>query len=92
MARQAEIFKNQTFRVAAPTAQKVLLAGDFTDWRQKAIPMHKGSDGAWTAAVKLPPGSHSYLFIVDGEWRDDPDCPLQVPNPFGGHNSVRQVA
>jgi hypothetical protein len=34
---------------------------------------------------------HHYLFIVDGEWRDDPDCPLRVPNPHGGQNMVRQV-
>jgi hypothetical protein len=29
---------------------------------------------------------------VDGEWRDDPDCTLRVPNPFGGHNMARKVA
>ena len=34
---------------------------------------------------------HHYLFIVDGEWRDDPDCPLWVPNPHDGQNMVRQV-
>lgn len=91
MARQAGVFKNQIFRIHAPEAKKVLLAGDFTDWQQRAIPMKKGQDGVWTTTIGLPTGKHHYLFIVDGEWRDDPDCPLRIPNPFGGYNVVRQV-
>jgi 1,4-alpha-glucan branching enzyme len=91
MAKQAHIFKNQTFRFKAPTAKKVLLAGDFTDWQKRAIPMQKGNDGVWTATIGLAPGSHHYLFIVDGQWRDDPECPLRVPNPHGGQNMVRKV-
>jgi 1,4-alpha-glucan branching enzyme len=74
-----------------PAAEKVLLVGDFTQWQERAIPMQKGSGGVWTASVKLTPGAHSYLFIVDGEWCEDPECSLRVPNPFGGHNMVRQV-
>jgi len=85
------MFKNQMFRFKAPTAKEVLLVGDFTDWQQRAIPMRKGNDGVWTASVRLPPGTQHYLFIADGEWRDDPDCPKRVPNPYGGQNMVRQV-
>jgi len=91
MARQAEIYKRQTFSITAPAAGKVLLVGDFTNWQQRPITMKKGSEGVWTASVGLPPGKHNYLFIVDGEWRDDPDCALRVPNPFGGFDMVRQV-
>jgi hypothetical protein len=29
---------------------------------------------------------------VDGEWRDDPTCPLHVPNAFGTRDAVRIVA
>jgi hypothetical protein len=29
---------------------------------------------------------------VDGEWRDDPECPLRVPNAFGGQDMARKVA
>ncbi len=83
---------SQTFRFSAPTALSVLLAGDFTHWQRQAIPMRKGPDGVWTATVALAPGKHSYRFIVDSEWRDDPECSLRVPNPFGSHNMVRQVA
>jgi 1,4-alpha-glucan branching enzyme len=91
MARQIESGKRQTFRFSAPGATSVLLVGDFTHWQQKAIPMQKAKHGIWTATVDLPPGKHYYRFIVDNEWRDDPECPMRVPNPYGGQNMVRQV-
>jgi len=45
----------------------------------------------WKVSVELPPGVHHYRFLVGGEWRDDPECIVRVPNPFGGQNAVRQV-
>jgi 1,4-alpha-glucan branching enzyme len=91
MARKEAALKNQAFSITEPDAAKVLLAGDFTNWQERAIPLVKGNGGVWTATVKLPPGRHSYLFIVDGEWCEDPDCSIRVPNPYGGFNMVRQV-
>ena len=81
MAKQAGVFKNQTFRLNAPTAKKVLLVGDFTNWQQRGIPMQKGNDGVWMATVGLPMGSHHYLFIVG---RDD--------DVINGQNMVLHVA
>jgi 1,4-alpha-glucan branching enzyme len=91
MATAAKILKKQTFRMFDPDAQRVLLAGDFTEWQKGAIPMKAGGNGLWSATVNLAPGTHSYLFIVDGEWCEDPECTLRVTNPFGGQNMVRQV-
>jgi hypothetical protein len=91
MAKLAGISKTQVFRYKAPDAKKVLLAGDFTDWQNQAIPMKKEKDGIWTATVGLSVGPHEYLFIVDGQWSYDPDCGLRMPNSFGGENMVRQV-
>ena len=82
----------QTFSFAAPTAMSVQLVGDFTHWQQQPISLRKGGDGIWRATVELPPGDHHYRFLVDGQWHDDPECALQVPNPFGGQDAVRQVA
>jgi hypothetical protein len=87
-----EADKSQTFRLTAPAAKEVFLAGDFTRWKEGAIPMQKREDGDWTASVKLPPGTYNYLFIVDHEWRDDPECVTRIRNQFGGFNSVRQIA
>jgi 1,4-alpha-glucan branching enzyme len=66
--------------------------GGFTHWQERPIQMHKGANGVWTATVELEPGTHHYRFLVDGQWRDDPECALHVPNPYGSQDSVRQVA
>lgn len=81
----------QTFAIRAPAAMSVQLVGDFTHWQQTPIPMHKEGGGVWQAALELPPGTYHYRFLVDGEWRDDPENTLRVPNPFGGQNAVRNV-
>ena len=83
---------NQVFFLAAPNATRVQLAGDFTGWEQKPIDLKRDMDGAWRVTVKLTPGHHFYRFLVDGQWQDDPECPLHLPNSFGSRDNVRMVA
>lgn len=83
--------KRQEFRFTSPTALTVQLVGDFTEWGNAPLSLTKGPDGVWRLAVDLEPGTHRYRFLVDGEWRDDPECTVRVPNPFGSENSVRLV-
>jgi 1,4-alpha-glucan branching enzyme len=92
MARKELTDKTETFRFTAADALSVMLVGDFTHWQSNPIPMRKSADGVWTASVELAPGTHTYRFIVDSEWRDDPECTIHVPNPYGGENMVRRVA
>ena len=82
----------QTFCFAAPEASQVLLVGDFTQWSARPVTMRKDPDGLWRATVILEPGSYSYRYIADGEWRDDPECPVRAANPYGSQNAVREVA
>lgn len=84
--------RTQTFTFRAPGAANVQLVGDFTHWEAQPISLHKGADGIWSATVQLPAGTHHYRFLVDGEWRNDPECTLLEPNPFGTENMTRQVA
>ena len=94
MARKSSSEKNrkmQTFSITAPTAQSVQLVGDFTHWKEQPITLHKETGGVWQTAIELEPGEHHYRFLVDGQWRDDPECTLRVPNPYGSQDSVRQV-
>ena len=84
--------KRQTFNYSAHGATNVMLVGDFTNWQKNPISMHKGKGELRTAAVELSPGEHHYRFIVDGEWRDDPECTLRVSNPFGSEDMVAEVA
>jgi len=82
----------QTFSFRAPEAMSVQLVGDFTQWQERPINLQKGADGVWRTTVELQTGTHHYRFLVDGEWRDDPECTLRVPNPFGSEDMMRQVA
>ena len=82
----------QTFSFTAPAAMSVQLVGEFTQWQARPIQMQKSPEGVWRTTVALEPGTHHYRFLVDGQWRDDPECTLRVPNPFGTQNSVRRVA
>jgi hypothetical protein len=79
------------FRIAAPQAQSVKLAGDFTDWQTGAVPMMRSRDGYWFTTVPLSPGRYSYRYIVDGQWHDDPASSRLVPNPYGSKNAVLEV-
>ena len=81
----------QAFSFNAPGALSVQLVGDFTHWQKKPINLKKDDRGVWRAKVKLDPGTYHYRFLVDGTWRDDPECTLRVTNPFGSENAVRQV-
>ena len=83
---------SQTFSVTAPGASSVALVGDFTHWRKNPIGLHKEAAGVWRVTVPLEPGEHHYRFLVDGEWRDDPECAVRVPNPFGIENAVVKAA
>ena len=78
----------QVFSFKAPGASSVLLVGDFTGWMNSPIPLRKQADGVWQAIASLLPGTHYYRFVVDGEWRDDPECKLRVQNPFGTEDAV----
>lgn len=82
----------QRFSFTAPEAMSVQLVGDFTQWHEKPISLQKNEDGIWQATVELAPGMHHYRFLVDGQWRDDPECAFRAPNPFGSEDMVRKVA
>ncbi len=83
---------NQTFSLTAPGASSVMLVGDFTHWQKNPISLRKGPDGIWRVTVPLESGEYHYRFLVDGEWRDDPECTLRVPNPFGSQDAIVRVS
>lgn len=86
------LIPKQAFTMNAPGAGSVCLVGDFTHWQEQPIPMKRGKAGLWKAVVGLQPGTYHYRFLVDGQWRDDPGCPLHEPNPFGSQDAIRIVA
>jgi len=80
-----------TFKLHAPEAKDVRISGNFNEWAFDGAPLKKDTNGTWKTLVSLEPGTYEYRFVVDGEWRDDPECPLRVENPFGSQNCVRVV-
>jgi hypothetical protein len=86
-----EGLRNTEFRMEAPAAKSVKLAGDFTEWEKAPLDMVQSYDGTWFTIVPLLPGTYSYRFIVDGQWLDDPQCAKHVPNPFGSEDAVLSV-
>jgi 1,4-alpha-glucan branching enzyme len=77
-----------TFSFTDSDAQAVQLAGDFTGWQQAPISLKKDKTGVWKKTVSLEPGRYEYRLLVDGHWRDDPQCRDHQPNQFGGQNCV----
>jgi 1,4-alpha-glucan branching enzyme len=80
---------NLRFVFTRSGASRVLLAGDFNQW--KPLPMRKQKDGSFVANLDLRPGTHEYKFIVDGQWTVDPDNSAWALNPYGTLNSVAVV-
>jgi WD40 repeat protein len=80
------------FSYADRNAKAVFLAGEFNHWSTTATPMQRGDEGKWNANISLPPGKHSYKFMVDGEWKIDDANPERTPDGFGGMNSVVTVS
>lgn len=77
-----------TFSFDSSDAKEVILMGDFNNWNSKKHPMKKDDNGKWTRAVLLPPGQYEYKFLVDGQWKEDPQNDRICSNKFGSYNNL----
>ena len=79
-------------RFRDPNASDVRIAGDFNGWVPdkgvRSLIESEGQQRTWTKVLLLPPGTYQYRYVVDGEWRADPDNPRSVPSPSGRNNSL----
>ena len=80
------------FEFTHPTATTVCVAGTFNQWQPEAKTLHPAGGGRWLKETALLPGTYEYCLVVDGQWMPDPLAKETVPNPFGGRNSVLNVA
>lgn len=75
----------------APEAARVVVVGDWNGWDpQGQLLQDRDGDGIWEISFTVDPdGEYQYQFVIDDEtWLPDPDAWLQVPDGFGGINSV----
>lgn len=77
-------------------AADVQIAGDFNGWvPDRDVQSHietEGVDRVWTKVMLLSPGTYQYRYVVDGEWRVDPENGERMPGPMGQPNSVLHVS
>ncbi len=74
-----------TFALDGPAASVV---GDFNGWDPSVHPLAGGC-----VTVSLPPGRHTFRYLVDGgEFCDDSDADLIEDNGWGGTHSVLVIA
>ena len=83
--------KPTEFRIYAPQAKRVNLAGSFNNWNTGKAPAKKDPKGNWKVKVGLKPGRYEYKFFVDGSWLNDPNCNLCIANSFGTQNCTVEV-
>ncbi len=81
--------KSVMFTLDAPLGRDVAIAGSFNNWEPQA--MTRGPDGLWRATIQMVHGTYEYKFLVDAEWREDPNNGRKTPNESGGYNSVCDV-
>lgn len=76
----------------APAASVVAVAGSWNGWDPAANPLTPMGGGLHALTLALPPGRHSYMFVIDGEtWVTDPAAPLSEEDGFGQQNAVLNI-
>ncbi len=80
-----------TFFYGNPRAEQVLLAADFTNFKDGALPMTKTDKGFTLTQIFEPGASVKYKFIVDDNWTTDLRAPDFVDDGFGGKNSFAEL-
>lgn len=80
-----------TFRLQAPQAQRVYLAGSFNGWSTNKDLMVRSGD-EHTTTVLLEDGEHQYKFVINGsEWTKDPKNSEGADDGNSGENSVLRL-
>jgi chromosome partitioning protein len=77
------------FSYYAPEAKKVDVVADFNEWKVDDTTLKNiEGTGLWQKIVPLTKGRYEYKFLVDGQWRTDPDNPNRVAREFGENSYI----
>jgi hypothetical protein len=81
-----------TLRINYSGDGEVYLVGDFNDWHQPGIPLHKQGNRRYVARLSLDPGAYEYkILLLEGEdesWIEFTDETLTISDGFGGENGL----
>ena len=89
--KKSKTAKKVEFKISAPQASWVGVAGDFNNWKPDSLSAKKDKCGIWKAAASVATGTYEYKFVIDGSWLVDPTCSRRTINSFGSENSVLVV-
>jgi hypothetical protein len=79
----------RSFRVRAPGAQTVELAGDFTDWQP--LPLLRVDDDTWEITLRVPAGTYRLDVRADGGPWHAPQGTRLEHDEFGGEVGILVV-
>jgi len=82
------LHRRKTIEFSFKCEQTVKIAGDFNNWQPQL--MEKGAENCWKFLIDLPEGEYLYKYFVEGEWRVDETCPVNVRD--GNKNNVITVS
>lgn len=85
------VTRHIAFRLHAREARRVSIAGDFNQWNTSSHPLIKAEKGIWQIELYLEAGEYEYKFVVDEEWKIDPECTIFGATPEGTINCVKVV-
>ena len=78
------------FKLIAPYANSVSVAGDFNNWTPTNYPSRR-EKSQYFCTVPLRPGKYRYKFVLNGNnWQPAPNAPFEL-DPWGGKNSILTV-
>ncbi|MCH2171674.1 AAA family ATPase [Myxococcota bacterium] len=90
-----DVPREVVIRFRDPDASDVRIAGDFNGWVPdrgvRSLMESEGSTRTWTKVLNLAPGTYQYRYVIDGEWREDPENPEVAETSLGGKNSILVV-
>lgn len=84
-------FIKATFSFVAPDAKAVYVAGEFNNWTRDDSSLLENKQGVWMRQVGLRPGTYRYRFVVDDNWKEDPNNSKNIRNPFGELDSIIEI-
>lgn len=79
------------FRYESIKAKSIYLVGDFNNWNPYNLMMTNTGSDEFFITIRLKPGLHSYCFVVDGEWKPDPDNLNQYSDEVGNIVSIINI-
>ncbi len=71
------------FRYLGDPGRRVALVADFNRWDPYMHVLAEDTPGEYTIDLRLPPGPHSYVFLVDGERTTDQLNPRRAVDSWG---------